>query len=158
MNTKYYLAYGSNLNRYQMRVRCPGAKPLGTAVIENYRLLFKGSQSGAYLTIEPAEGYRVPVAVWAVTEEDEQMLDRYEGYPAFYYKSGLTITYKGILSNLPRTCTAFVYIMHEERKLGIPSTRYFTTCAQGYRDFGFDTALLMEAYNHSFYTEAEYED
>ena len=36
MNTKYYLAYGSNLNRYQMRVRCPGAKPLGTAVIKNY--------------------------------------------------------------------------------------------------------------------------
>ena len=40
MQKKYYLAYGSNLNRNQMRMRCPGAKPLGTAVIEGYRLLF----------------------------------------------------------------------------------------------------------------------
>lgn len=157
MQKKYYLAYGSNLNRYQMRVRCPNAKPLGTAVIENYRLLFKGSQTGAYLTIEPAEGHYVPVAVWQVDEEDERALDRYEGYPAFYYKADLTITYKGIVSNLIRTCHAFVYIMHEDRKLGTPSTRYFTTCAQGYRDFGFDTSLLMDAYNYSF-REDEYED
>ena len=80
MQKKYYLAYGSNLNRNQMRMRCPGAKPLGTAVIEGYRLLFKGSKTGAYLTIEPAEGHYVPVAVWQVTEDDEKVLDRYEGH------------------------------------------------------------------------------
>lgn len=41
---KYYLAYGSNLNIRQMALRCPTAKPVGTAVIEDYELLFKGSK------------------------------------------------------------------------------------------------------------------
>ena len=40
---RYYLAYGSNLNRKQMQMRCPGAKPIGTALLEGYELLFKGS-------------------------------------------------------------------------------------------------------------------
>ena len=47
---RYYLAYGSNLNMEQMHYRCPGAVPLGTAELEGYRLLFKGSKTGAYLT------------------------------------------------------------------------------------------------------------
>ena len=50
---KYYLAYGSNLNLRQMALRCHTAKPVGTAVIKDYELLFKGSKTGAYLTIEP---------------------------------------------------------------------------------------------------------
>jgi len=86
MEKRYYIAYGSNLNIYQMRFRCPGAKIIGTSKLDGYRLLFKGSQSGSYLTVEKEQGYSVPVAVWAVTEHDEANLDRYEGYPTFYYK------------------------------------------------------------------------
>ena len=44
MAKRFYIAYGSNLNLPQMRGRCPGATIVGTAVIENYRLLFKGSK------------------------------------------------------------------------------------------------------------------
>ena len=145
MQKKYYLAYGSNLNRNQMRMRCPGAKPLGTAVIEGYRLLFKGSKTGAYLTIEPAEGHYVPVAVWQVTEDDEKVLDRYEGYPTFYYKTDIKVTYHGILSNMIRTCRAFVYIMHEDRPLGQPTEYYLQVCAGGYRFFNFDINRLIQA-------------
>ena len=72
MAKRFYIAYGSNLNLPQMRGRCPGATIVGTAVIENYRLLFKGSKTGSYLTIEPWEGGRVPVAVWEVTAADER--------------------------------------------------------------------------------------
>ena len=64
---KYYLAYGSNLNIVQMKHRCPDAKPVGTAVIRDYELLFKGSKTGAYLTIEPQKSAYVPVGVWEVT-------------------------------------------------------------------------------------------
>ena len=49
---KYYLAYGSNLNVQQMRYRCPDATIFGTAEIPDYQLLFKGSMTGSYLTIE----------------------------------------------------------------------------------------------------------
>ncbi len=72
MAKRFYIAYGSNLNLPQMRGRCPGATIVGTSVIEDYRLLFKGSKTGSYLTIEPCEGGRVPVAVWEVTAADEQ--------------------------------------------------------------------------------------
>ena len=72
---KYYLAYGSNLNIKQMAYRCPTARPVGTAVIKGYELLFKGSKTGAYLTIEKAENSSVPVAVWEVTDDDEKRLD-----------------------------------------------------------------------------------
>ena len=96
MNKRYYIAYGSNLNIYQMRFRCPTARIIGTAVIPNYELLFKGSKTGSYLTIEPKKGSSVPVAVWETTDQDELALDRYEGYPAFYYKKELTLPIKGI--------------------------------------------------------------
>ena len=36
---RYYLAYGSNLNVQQMRFRCPTARVIGTAVIEDYELM-----------------------------------------------------------------------------------------------------------------------
>ena len=143
---KYYLAYGSNLNVKQMKWRCPNARAVGTAVIENYELLFKGSKTGSYLTIEPKEGSSVPVAVWEVTESDERALDRYEGFPDFYYKKEIMIDFKGIKTGKTRRRKSFVYIMHEERKIGIPTTRYYFTCLEGYRHFRFDEDCLMEAY------------
>lgn len=146
---KYYLAYGSNLNIPQMQFRCPEARIVGTAVIEGYRLLFKGSKTGSYLTIEKAEGYEVPVGVWEVTERDEQNLDRYEGYPTFYYKKEMQLKVKGIRTGRIYDSNCFVYIMHEDHPIGIPSNFYIRVCAEGYRAFGFNTAKLIEALNYS---------
>lgn len=145
MSKRYYIAYGSNLNIPQMRVRCPGARIIGTSVIEDYQLLFKGSKTGSYLTIEPMEGAEVPVVIWEVTETDEKALDRYEGYPNFYYKKEMTLDIKGIRTGKVRKRDAFVYIMHEERELGIPSWYYVNTCLDGYRAFGFNEKYLFDA-------------
>jgi hypothetical protein len=145
MRKRYYIAYGSNLNIPQMRMRCPGARIIGTSVIEDYQLLFKGSKTGSYLTIEPKAGAEVPVAVWEVTESDERNLDRYEGYPNFYYKTEMTLDIKGIRTGKVRRRDAFVYIMHEERELGIPSGFYVKTCLEGYQSFGFDEKYLYDA-------------
>ena len=138
-NRKYYIAYGSNLCIRQMVWRCPGAHIVGTSEIRGYRLFFKGSKTGAYLTIEPHRDGRVPVAVWSVTDEDIRRLDRYEGYPNFYYRREMRLPVKG------RMVDAFVYIMHEERKIAITSDAYFQTCLEGYEDFGFDRKYLDEA-------------
>ena len=145
MSKRYYIAYGSNLNIPQMRMRCPGARIIGTSVIEDYQLLFKGSKTGSYLTIEPMEGSEVPVVIWEVTETDEKALDRYEGYPNFYYKKEMNMDIKGIRTGKVRRRDAFVYIMHEERELGIPSWYYVNTCLDGYRAFGFDEKYLFDA-------------
>ena len=145
---KYYLAYGSNLNVRQMALRCPTAKPVGSAVIKDYELLFKGSKTGAYLTIEPKSGAEVPVAVWLVEPADEERLDVYEGFPAFYYKAELELPVR-YFSGKTVGRTAFVYIMHEERPLGLPSGSYVRTCLEGYRNFGFDKSILLAALENS---------
>lgn len=149
MEKRYYIAYGSNLNIRQMMVRCPSARIIGTSEIEDYRLMFKGSMTGSYLTIEPEAGCKVPVAVWAVTDEDELALDRYEGFPSFYYKKELVLPITGIRSGKVRRRKVFVYIMHEERRFGVPTNYYMRTCAEGYRSFGFDLNTLVEALTYS---------
>lgn len=89
MNKRYYIAYGSNLNIYQMRFRCPTARIIGTAVVPDYELLFKGSKTGSYLTIEPKKGSSVPVAVWETTAEDELHLTAMRGIRPFTTRKNL---------------------------------------------------------------------
>lgn len=149
MKKRYYIAYGSNLNIRQMRMRCPRAGIIGTSVIEDYELLFKGSKTGSYLTIEPKAGGSVPVAAWEVTETDELALDRYEGYPDFYYKAEMKLPIKGIRTGKIRVRDVFVYIMHEERQRGLPSDFYIRTCLEGYESFGFDKKFLFKAVENS---------
>ena len=146
---RYYIAYGSNLNVRQMKLRCPKATILGTAKLKGWELLFKGSKTGSYLTIEENENGSVPVVIWEVTPSDEKALDRYEGYPAFYYKKDIKLQYKGIRTDKRRTINAFAYIMHEDRPIGVPSIYYMKTCLEGYDTFYFDKQILLNAYKNS---------
>ena len=141
---KYYLAYGSNLNIEQMTYRCPSARPIGTASLDNYCLVFKGSKTGSYLTIEPKQGSYVPLAVWEVERDDEHSLDRYEGYPTFYYKRELSLEVKEF-EGIAKKITAFIYIMNEYRKYSLPHNTYLQTCLDGYIDFGFDSKIIDKA-------------
>jgi len=146
---KYYLAYGSNLNIGQMEYRCPNAKPVGISVINDYELLFKGSKTGSYLTIEKHKGSTVPIGVWEVDAVDEEALDRYEGYPSFYYKKDIDVNLTLFDTGRKKKIKAFVYIMHEERPSGVPTRRYLATCLTGYDNFGFEPETLINAYNKS---------
>lgn len=149
MKKRYYIAYGSNLNLMQMKMRCPDALLLGTAELKGWELLFKGSKTGSYLTIEPKENGIVPVAVWSVSPADERRLDCYEGFPNFYYKKDIRLQYKGIETGKIRTVDAFAYIMHEDRSIGIPTRSYMQTCLEGYADLGFDEKYLLTAENNA---------
>lgn len=136
---KRYIAYGSNMDEGQMAHRCPTARLLGQAEVEGYRLLFKGSLTGAYATIEPQEGGRVPVLIWEIGAADEASLDRYEGYPSFYYKKDLTVSLGG------EEVTAMVYIMDERRRPGEPSGAYYGVLERAYEKFGFPMETLQAA-------------
>ena len=144
-----YLAYGSNLSLHQMDYRCPDARIVGTAEIENYRLVYKGSGSGNYATIEPAEGYEVPVLVWEISERDEKNLDRYEGYKetgyCFYTKEYMEVEVESWDGQSTARLEAMVYIMDPERDYGLPSVYYENVLREGYRRFGFDNRILNEA-------------
>ena len=149
MCKRYYLAYGSNLNIPQMRHRCPTAKIVGTAEIKDYELLFKGSKTCSYLTIEPKKGATVPVAVWEIKKADEANLDQYEGFPRFYYKKDFRVRCRYLKSGRVRTLNTFAYIMDERRQLGVPNGYYINTCLNGYDSFGFDREYIFKAIDKS---------
>lgn len=113
---KYYLAYGSNLSMAQMAQRCPDAVYVGTAELKDYQLLFKGSQSGSYLTVEPKKGSTVPVLVWRISERDEHYLDRYEGCPSFYYKKMMRVEIQPFIGEKVNGGTPLVH--HQSSKRG----------------------------------------
>ena len=91
MNKTFYLAYGSNLNLEQMAHRCPTAKPIGTTVLKDYQLLFRGEHGGSVATVEPFKGKNVPCLLWEITPADEAALDRYEGFPFLYRKEKVKV-------------------------------------------------------------------
>ena len=70
LRKKLYVAYGSNLNKTQMKYRCPNAEFVGTGTLRGYELQFKGARNYAYATIAPKPDSEVPVGVWKITPED----------------------------------------------------------------------------------------
>ena len=142
-----YLAYGSNLSIERMKGRCPDAEVVGRAMIPGYRLLFKKSQSGFYATIEQDANCAVPVLAYMISDYDEALLDRCEGYPRHYYKRYFQLPICALESGKPkgkmRKC--MVYVLHEDRQLGEPSMEYFNLVHEGYERWGFDTAILDKA-------------
>lgn len=148
MEKRLYVAYGSNLNVVQMKHRCSTAKVYGKGILNDYRLIFKGTRGNAYLTIEPYKGGKVPVAIWDIKPEDEMALDRYEGYPSFYYKEDIKVELGS-----GEIVTAMVYIMTNEMKdrikFNIPSRSYLVTVKEGYKNHGFNTRFIEEAIESS---------
>ena len=134
MNTKLYVAYGSNLNLEQMAYRCPKAKVVGCGVLKDYQLTFR-----RVATIEPVKGAETPVGVWEITPRDECALDIYEGYPRMYRKEMVDVVmYDGTIKQ------AMVYIMNDGHA-GMPSDYYYNTILRGYRDVGLDEKYLEGA-------------
>ena len=151
----FILAYGSNLLCERMAQRCPSMETVGTTVIPGYRMLFKYSRTGAYCTIEQDANCCVPAVVYRVSLDDEGYLDRCEGYPKYYYKREFFLplwNIEGRKLRKRRNCIA--YILHEDRMLGEPTEDYFRIVEQGYRDWGFDTAVLDKALSDSIGSKA----
>lgn len=141
--SKIYVAYGSNLNMEQMAHRCPTAKFLGTGVIEDYELQFKGRLYGAFATITPKEGSQVPVGLWEIQSRDEKHLDVYEGYPTHYFKRDVDVQVDG------KTVRGMAYIMDLKMDFGNPSQYYYDTVFKGYEDCGLDVEILNRAVDQS---------
>lgn len=136
---KLYLAYGSNMDLAQMAHRCPDAHLVGVTEIRDWELLFKGSKTGCYATIDPRKGRTVPALVWRISEEDERSLDRYEGFPTFYQKQDIEVEMPGGFVR------AMAYTMDSSRPLGLPTVYYFDILDEAYDLFRFDKDILERA-------------
>ena len=111
---KLYVAYGSNLDKKQMKYRCPLARPVQSGYLDNWQLIYRGSKTGAYASIRYKKGCRVPVGIWEITAHDEKFLDMYEGYPSFYQKKNIYVH----LEDGSRV-KAMVYIMRSDAAPGV---------------------------------------
>ncbi|NRY61501.1 gamma-glutamylcyclotransferase family protein [Clostridium beijerinckii] len=139
---KLYVAYGSNMNLEQMSHRCPKAKVVGTGILKDYKLTFRGRYKGV-ANIEPCNDKSVPIVLWETTEECERALDLYEGYPNFYIKKDIEVTVGD------ESKTAMVYVMTKEytNLVAAPTEYYFNVIARGYSDNAIDLKPLEIAYS-----------
>ena len=126
----YYFAYGSNLNQKQMKERCPDSKPLFTAVLPNYKLVFVGwsrQWRGGVASIKSFRGERVRGAIYEVTEACLQRLDRYEsGY------NRLKVT---VVGEDDEPIEAVTYVKTGRLEDATPSKEYLAIIQQGLRDW-----------------------
>ena len=136
---RLYLAYGSNLNKGQMAYRCPTARPVGSAMIYGWELVFRGV---ADIVKSKDPNMLLPVGIWEIEPGDEYELDLYEGYR----KNG-----KGLYDKI-KVSGIMTYQM-TRREIARPATSYFNTNLQGYHDFGLDTSYLYDAAGWAAYEE-----
>ena len=93
-----------------MRKRCPESKFIGVGRLHGYELCFRGCSDNAYATVIPKSEAWVPVALYEISEKDELLLDRFEGFPFQYYKDEIMIETEG------KSISAMIYIMDLSRK------------------------------------------
>ena len=152
---RYYLAYGSNLLPERIYARCPDARFAGRAELKGWRMLFKKSKSGCYATIEQDANRTVPCIAFKISEYDEALLDKYEGYPKYYYKRKFEVRIlfnSGKRSKEPKKCAA--YILHEERSLGSPPGDYVRLLLEAYGHWNYDEHIIWTAVKDSIGEEA----
>ena len=131
-----YFAYGSNLNKKQMKAHCPDAKPRYSAVLPNYQLIFTGWSrilKGATASIKPVRGQKVQGAVWDISESDLRHLDQFEGYPGISNRITLLV-----LKDDGTAIKALTYIKKVQGEEGKPTSEYLAGIRQGYIDWGIE--------------------
>ncbi len=133
-----YGAYGSNLNKAQMRHRCPEALPCETLVLNNHALMFRGVAD-----IQEARGQSVTLGLWMITERCEKALDRYEGFPHLYTKQFIDTDAGQVM----------VYTMCDQNDVYPPSYSYLESICKGYDDFCIDRELIKPAIQYSYLNE-----
>ena len=142
MEERLYFAYGSNCNLDQMAHRCPDATLMGTAILHNYELLFRGNGRGnGVATIGRRPGDCVYGTLWKLTPECERALDQYEGYPHLYEKHRVRVFDSGKAAH-----SVMVYIMTDRfHEPTMPSSLYYNGIKEGFRQNGLPLRPLLRA-------------
>ncbi|MBI2869120.1 MAG: gamma-glutamylcyclotransferase [Chloroflexi bacterium] len=128
-----YFAYATDLNKQHMQQRCPGAKPVSTAVLPNYRLIFAGwsrQWRGAVASIKPWKGERVRGALYEITEQCLRRLDSAEGYPVNYEHLNITV-----FDEDDTPIPAITFVKAGKLEESTPSREYLAVIQQGLRDW-----------------------
>jgi gamma-glutamylcyclotransferase (GGCT)/AIG2-like uncharacterized protein YtfP len=76
-------AYGTNMDRERMRLRCPGARAIGPGRLAGWRLTV--SVDG-YVSVARQAGACVHGVIWRLTARDLAALDAYESIASGLYR------------------------------------------------------------------------
>ena len=129
----HYFAYGFNLNKKQMKERCPDSRPLFAAVLPNYKVVFCGWSRiwrGGTATLKKATGEKARGAVYEISENCRQRLDRFEGHPTSCNHLKVTV-----FDEDGTAIEAITYVKSEGIEETNPGKEYLATIVQGYRDW-----------------------
>ena len=140
-----YIAYGSNINLWQMALRCPHSKPLDTTMLGGWELEFRGVAN-----ITKKKDAQTPVLLWELDPRDIPRLDRYEGFPNSYFKEDIEFEVNG------EKCVGMAYLMVPDRRIiNPPASYYMQTIWEGYLENGMDTSYLLEAQSRALDVSAQ---
>ena len=104
-----------------MARRCPHSPQQGTGWLEGWRLTFGGEDlgwEGALPTVVEDSDYRVFVALYELSEQDESLLDEWDGASLGYYRKA-----RVRVSTLDGEVLAWLYVLNDYEG-GLPSARY----------------------------------
>ncbi|MGE3550769.1 MAG: gamma-glutamylcyclotransferase family protein [Geobacter sp.] len=121
----FYFAYGSNLWREQMRLRCPDARCLGTGRLDGFRWLIT---SRGYASMVRSAGDSVFGTVYLLSEADERSLDRYEGVADGCYRKELVTVW------LPEQLLSCLTYLDPVQTPGQPKAEYIQRINSGLAD------------------------
>lgn len=90
----YYFAYGSNLDKKQIKERCPESRLIGKCVLKNYKLAFTTfsiKRKYGCADIIKYDNDEVWGLYYSLTENDLKKLDKSEGHPYIYKRFSVDI-------------------------------------------------------------------
>jgi cation transport regulator ChaC len=139
--TVWYFAYGSNMNRAQMRARAGEILEEHPGKLENYELLFDKKARGRSATanIHPAQGKTVHGVLYKIQESALRSLDRFEGAPVHYRRIEVTVT-----DAAGRKIAAQAYIATKVEKGLYPAPHYLQGILQGADEHGLPADYIAE--------------
>ena len=126
-----YFAFGSNLNRKQIKRRCKNSRFISRHILKNYQLVFRSKYGAA--DIQRKKGSSVLGAIYDISKADEKKLDVYEEFPKQYTKKYFKIWGE----------KAMFYYMPSKTKQTEPSGRYLSLIIQGYKDCGYKNSHVL---------------
>lgn len=134
----YYFGYGMNTNIDGMTRRCPDARSLGAAVVDNWEFRF-----AYHADVVPKEGARTVGVLWEITDRCLLSLDALEGYPHYYERKIVPVTFRD------QQYDSIMYYMTPNNLDAPPPTSYWEMLMQGYAEHGVSRRQLWLALERS---------
>jgi hypothetical protein len=133
-----YFAYGANMVRTAMAVRCPGTRPIGPALLPDHRFAII---RGGFGTVLRHKGGGVHGVLWQLGRGAAASLDRYEEVDGGIYRRERRIVWR---DGRPRP--ALVYVAAATAP-GVPRAAYIAAIVAAARGWGFpaDYVAALEA-------------